>query len=252
MSSGVVVLLIGLLLCFWGIGSVNLALLASGFAVGYLVGDALGATGWDLFWIALGTGIVAWLVVSLVFRFATFVIGLVTGAVIGSKIWSALGNDATSVLLGIVLVLVVAYAAATLAEKYHRRALLWFTALGGASLTMSGIATVWPSLGLLAHPDDGWQQLVMTVVWLALSGAGWWVQRQIFRKRLGLPPKEPKQAATVAAPVAAPGATPEVATGPGSSAATSPAASPAPAAGPSTGPSAASATTPPPTSGSTA
>ncbi len=193
MTTALVVLVVGVLLCFYGIRSVNLALLAAGFALGYLIAEAFGADAWTQLWVGLGAAALVWMIVSLVFRFATFVVGLATGAVIGAKLWSALSDAGTSALLGIVLVVTCAYTAALLAEKYARRALLWFTALGGASVILSGAALLWPDgLGFLAHPDDGWQQTVMLVVWLAVAGSGWYVQRQLFRERLGLPPKPPK------------------------------------------------------------
>ncbi|WP_273652436.1 DUF4203 domain-containing protein [Cellulomonas fimi] len=197
MGTGLVVLAVGVLLCFFGIRSVNLALLASGFGLGYFVADATGASTGTALLVAAGVAVVLWLVVSLVFRFATFVVGLAAGAVIGAKLWSALGSSGTSVVLGGVLVLSVAIASATLAEKYHRRALLWLTVLAGASLTLSGLALMWPSVfGLLRHPDEGAEQVVMVVAWVALAAAGWVVQRRLFRKQLGLPPRAPAATTT--------------------------------------------------------
>jgi len=196
-TTALVVLIVGVLLCFYGIRSVNLALVAAGIALGFLVADAFDADPWTELWVGLGTGVLVWLTVSLVFRFATFVVGLVTGAVVGAKLWSALSDPGTSALLGIVLVAVTAYVGALLAEKYARRALLWFTALGGASVILSGMAGLWPDgFGFLAHPDAGWQQTVMLVLWLAVAGTGWYVQRQLFRERLGLPPRPAPAAGT--------------------------------------------------------
>jgi len=209
MTTALVVLLVGVLLCFYGIRSVNLALVAAGFALGFLVAEAFDADPWTQLWVGLGSGVLMWLVVSLVFRFATFVVGLATGAVVGAKLWAALSDPGTSTLLGIVLVVATAYVAALLAEKYARRALLWFTALGGASVILSGAAMLWDrGLGFLAHPDEGWQQTVMLVVWLAVAGSGWYVQRQIFRSRLGLPPKPDKPAPAAPAGPATPAAEP--------------------------------------------
>jgi hypothetical protein len=193
--TGVVVLAVGLLLCFYGIRSVNLALLASGFAIGYLIADAVGSTGWTAVLVGLGSALLAWVLVSLVFRFATFVVGLATGAVIGAKFWSALHTPDTSVLLGVTLVAAVAFLSAFLAEKYARRMLLLLTALGGASIILSGLGIIWPAaFDALRHPDDGTEQTIMLVVWLVVAACGWSVQRRLFRKQLGLPPKEPRSA----------------------------------------------------------
>ena len=70
-----VVLVVGVLLCFYGIRSVNLALLAAGFALGYLIAEAFGADAWTQLWVGLGAAALVWMIVSLVFRFATFVEG---------------------------------------------------------------------------------------------------------------------------------------------------------------------------------
>ncbi|AEE44671.1 hypothetical protein [Cellulomonas fimi] len=192
MGTALVVVAVGVLLCFFGIRSVNLALLASGFAVGYLAGDALGESTGTALLVGGITAVLVWLVVSLVFRFAAVVVGLVAGAVIGAKLWSALATDGTSAVLGLVLVAAVAVASATLAEKYRRRALLWLTVLGGASVILTGLALLWPStLGFLRRPDEGAEQVLLLVVWLAVAAAGWVVQRRLFRKQLGLPPREP-------------------------------------------------------------
>ena len=191
MTTALVVLAVGILLCFFGVWSVNLALVAAGFAIGFLIAEAFDADAWTQLWVGLGTAVLVWMVVSLVFRFATFVVGLAAGAVIGAKLWSALSDPATNAVLGVVLLLVTSYACALLAEKYATRALLWFTALGGASVILSGAALLWSGFGFLAEPSEGLQQTVMLVVWLAVAGSGWYVQRQLFRERLGLPPKTP-------------------------------------------------------------
>ncbi|MBT0993241.1 DUF4203 domain-containing protein [Cellulomonas sp. DKR-3] len=222
MTTALVVLLVGALLCFYGIRSVNLALIAAGFAIGFFLADAFDADAWTTLWIALGTALVVWMIVSLIFRFATFVVGLATGAVIGAKVWASLNDSETSILLGIFVIATTAFASGMLAEKYTRRALLWLTALGGASIILSGAALLWPeAFDFLAHPDEGWQQTVMMVVWLAIGGTGWYVQRQLFRERLGLPPKEPKPAPTPAAP--APTATAPAPTAPATAQAPAPA-----------------------------
>ena len=65
--SGWVVLVVGAVLCFLGVGSVHLAVLASGFGVGWLLGDLFGATALI---VAACTAVIAWVLVTLVFKFA--------------------------------------------------------------------------------------------------------------------------------------------------------------------------------------
>ncbi|MDM7830404.1 DUF4203 domain-containing protein [Cellulomonas edaphi] len=185
MVSGLIVVAVGLVLCFGGIVSINLALLASGFGGAYLLAEAFGATDWDAIWVAVASAVIVWLVAMYVFHLAPFVIGAVTGAVIGAKLWAALGNRQTNVLLSVVLVLAVAAAAAMLADRFGRRVILWTTALGGASVAMTGVAVVWPEqMGALDHPEQGWQQTVMFLVWICVAGTGWYVQRRFFGRRL--------------------------------------------------------------------
>lgn len=191
---GLVVVLVGALLCFYGIRSVHLAVLGSGFAIGYLAADAASASTGTALLYGLGGAVLAWLLLSVVFRAASFFVGLTVGGVTGAKLWSALGNEATSAVLGVVVVLALAALAAELAHRFRRRALLWETSLGGAAVILSGLGLMWPgALGLFAHPDEGWQQVVMFAAWLALAGFGWWVQRRLFRRQLGLPPLAPRQ-----------------------------------------------------------
>lgn len=189
MVSGLIVVVVGLVLCFGGIASINLALLLSGFGGAYLLAEAFGATDWDAIWIAVGAAIIIWLVAAYVFQHAPFVIGAVTGAVIGAKLWSALGNGGTNVVLAVVLVLAVAASAALLADRYGRRVVLWVTPLGGASIAMTGVAVLWPEqMGALDHPDQGWEQTLMFVVWIALAASGFYVQRRLFGRRLASSP----------------------------------------------------------------
>ncbi len=56
-SSGLIALLVGVLLCFYGIRSVNLALLAAGFSVGYLIADAFTTDSWTKLWVGLGSAL---------------------------------------------------------------------------------------------------------------------------------------------------------------------------------------------------
>jgi hypothetical protein len=185
MVSGLIVVVAGLVLCFGGIASINLALLLSGFGGAYLLAEAFGATDWDAIWVAVGAAVIIWLVAAYVFRLAPFVIGAVTGGVIGAKLWSALGNGDSNVILAVVLVVAVATSAALLADRYGRRVVLWVTPLGGASVAMTGVAVLWPDqMGVLDHPDRGWEQTLMFVVWIALAASGFYVQRRVFGRRL--------------------------------------------------------------------
>src|SRR3954447_22411610 len=106
--SGVGVVLVGLVLCFFGLWSVHLALLASGFALGWLLAEALGGSLAVTAVVAFCAAVVAWALATFVFRAALLVVGAITGAVIGAKLFGLLAGDDGGAVLGILFVLAVA------------------------------------------------------------------------------------------------------------------------------------------------
>lgn len=185
--SGVVVALVGAVLCFLGIASLHWAVLASGFGAGWLLADLFTTSVSVAFLVAAAAAVIAWVLVTLVFKVASFVVGLVAGALVGARLFAAAGGRGTSVLLAVVVVVAVALVTGLLADRYRARALLWATALGGAGLILSGAGLVWPGgLGFLRDTGPGWQQVLSTVIWLALAVAGWATQRRLFPKKLNL------------------------------------------------------------------
>lgn len=186
--AGLALVVVGLLLCFLGIGSLHLAVLASGFGIGWYAGDLFGASSSTSLLLALLGALLAWVLVSLVFKLATFFLGVVTGGVIGAKLYEvAAGGDRNAALFAL-LVVAVAALGGFVADRYRVRALLWLTTLGGASIALTGLARVWPEgLGFLHRPGAGWEHLLAVGCWAALAVAGWVVQRRLFARRLGLP-----------------------------------------------------------------
>lgn len=185
--SGVVVLLVGAVLCFLGIGSVHWAILASGFGLGWLLADLFSATVMVSLLVAAGSAVLAWVLATLVFKVASFVVGLVAGALVGARLFAAAGGRGSSVLLAVVVVVAVAVLTGLLADRYRERALLWATALGGAGLVLSGLGLMWPGgLGFLRDPTSGWQQVFTSLIWVALGAFGWVTQRRLFPRKLRL------------------------------------------------------------------
>jgi len=86
--TGVVGIVLGLALCFFGVGSLHLAVLGSGFALGWLISGVFDASTTTTVLVGIGCAIAAWILVSLVFRFGAFFVGAVAGGVIGAKIFS--------------------------------------------------------------------------------------------------------------------------------------------------------------------
>jgi hypothetical protein len=182
--TGVGVLLVGLLLCFAGRLSINLAVLASGFALGWLVAEGLGSSPGVAVVVAACAAVVAWVLATLVFRAAMFVVGAVAGGVIGAKLFGLLQGDEGSVVLAILFVVAVAVLTGLATQRFHETAVIWACAFGGAGLALSGVARVWPdTLGFLRTPHTTTEAVLSAAAWLVLGGLGWSVQRRLTRQR---------------------------------------------------------------------
>jgi hypothetical protein len=185
--SGWIVVGVGVVLCFFGIGSVHLAILASGFGLGWLLADLFGTSGWTPLLVAVSAALILELLVALVFKIARFVVGMVAGSLIGAKLYSVTSGGDRNIVLAAVVVVATALVFGFLADKFRERALLWATALGGAGLILSGLGLIWPdSVGFLRHPTSGGEQALSTALWVALAAAGWLTQRRLFPKALNL------------------------------------------------------------------
>lgn len=186
-----VVVGVGVVLCFFGIGSVHLAIMASGFGLGWLLADLFGATGWTTLLVAAGSALILELLVALVFKIARFIVGMVAGSLIGAKLYSVSAGADRNIVLAAVVVIATALVFGFLADKFRERVLLWATAIGGAGLILSAIGLIWPdSLGFLRHPTPGGEQALSTALWVALAAAGWLTQRRLFPKALNLRPRD--------------------------------------------------------------
>ncbi len=191
LMSGWVVLAVGVVLCFFGVGSVHLALLASGFGVGWLLANLFNASAGVALLIGLGGAVIAWVVVTLVFKVARFVVGVIAGSIIGAKLYAILSPGSNSVVLAVLVVVATAIVCGFLADRYRGRVLVWATAIGGAGLILSSLGTIWPSgLGFLRHPTEGGQQWASTGFWVLLTLAGWLTQRRLFARKLDLERRE--------------------------------------------------------------
>ncbi len=62
--------------------------------------------------------------------------------------------------------------------------MLWLTALGGASMVLTGLGLAIPPLGFLEDPNEGTQQFFATVIWIVVAAAGWLTQRRLFPEKL--------------------------------------------------------------------
>jgi hypothetical protein len=164
--------------------SLNLAVLASGFAVGWLITEPFNASVITALIIALAAAAGAWILAHLVFRVALFFVGGLAGALVGAKIFGLLQPDNRSVVLVILFVAATAFIGGFVTQRFRRVALAVVCALGGAVLVMSGLARTFPgTLGFLRDPDAAWQAVTAALAWIALAAAGWVTQRQRLRER---------------------------------------------------------------------
>jgi hypothetical protein len=183
-GSGFGVLAVGLVLCFLGVGSLHLAVAMSGFALGWLLSEPLGASGLTAFLIAVAAAVAAWVLAVLVFRTALFFVGAMCGGVIGAKLFGLLEQDSGNVVLAMLFVLASAFVVGIAVQRFRRRMLSLACALGGAGLALSGLARIFPeALGFLRYPQLPWHTVVTGAGWLALAGAGWAVQQRMVRDR---------------------------------------------------------------------
>ncbi len=180
MSGGILVL-VGLVLCFFGIFSIHVQVLAAGFGLGWLFGDLFSTSASTKLLLGLLSAVFVWILATLVFKAAALFVGGLTGAVIGAGISGVVQTGDRNIALGMLLVLVFAVMCALLADRYRARSLLWLTTLGGAGIVLVGLARAAPgTLGFLRGADDATEQVVTTLLWLGLALAGWVVQRRLF------------------------------------------------------------------------
>jgi hypothetical protein len=182
-SSGVVGLAVGLVLCFLGVGSLHLAVLGSGFALGWLIAGLFNANTTTTVLVGLGCAVIAWVLVSLVFRFGAFFVGAVAGGVIGARVFQLLVTGTNKALLTTVFVVAFAGVSGLLAARYRGRFLVWATALGGAGLALAGLGRIAPNaLDFLRHPDTALEGVLSFGAWLALALLGRQTQLRLFPK----------------------------------------------------------------------
>jgi hypothetical protein len=183
--TGVVGLVVGLVLCFFGVGSLHLAVLGSGFGLGWVIADLFNASTTVTVLVGLGCAIAAWILVSLIFKFGAFFVGAVAGGVIGARIFQVIVTGENKVLLTVVWVLVFAGLSGLLTARYSGRFLMWATALGGAGLATTGLSRIAPStLDWLKHPDTALEGVLSVGIWLVLALLGRRTQLRLFPRAL--------------------------------------------------------------------
>jgi hypothetical protein len=170
---------IGLVLCFFGARSLHLAVLTSGFALGWLLADAFNATPLASLAFGLVAGVAAWALARLVFGLALFLIGAVAGGVVGAKLFAFLQQGQASIVLATLFVLAFAFIAGVATRRFRGAVLAIVCAAGGAGLALNGLARTFPQpLGWLRSPASPGAAALAALIWIALAAIGWAVQRR--------------------------------------------------------------------------
>jgi hypothetical protein len=184
LPAGVLLLLVGLLLCFAGGRSLRLTGLCLGFALAWAFADLLGADASVGLVIAVGGAIAGLVRVSVVFRFAMWVIGGLAGAPIALKVYLHVGLGEGSALVAVLFAAALGLILGFLADRHREPLLAAVTALSGASIILNALATPAPSsLAFLGQPTTGAQSALATAAWVILAVVGWLVQNRALRTR---------------------------------------------------------------------
>jgi hypothetical protein len=171
-------------LCFLGVRSLHLAVATSGFAIGWLLSETLGASVLTAFLIAAAAAIAAWVLAVVVFRSALFFVGAICGGVIGAKLFGLIEKGSGNIVLAVLFVAASAFVVGLAVQRFRHAMLSPACAFGGAGLALSGLATTFPEvLGFLRYPQLPWHTIVTAAGWLALAWAGWAVQQRTVRDR---------------------------------------------------------------------
>lgn len=174
-------ILLGLVLCFAGARSVRVAVLAAGFGASWLLAVALDASFATTLLVSAGGALAAFVVTLLVSKFVMFVAGGVVGAVVGARLFVLVeGRDSDpSWLLALLFVPSVGVICGLLSQRYERRFLMWGTAFAGASLILSGIGRLGTDqTDLLWRPETAAGSVVFAVLWVALTIVGQRIQHR--------------------------------------------------------------------------
>jgi hypothetical protein len=184
LPAGLLLLLVGLVLCFAGVRSLRLTGLCAGFALAWMIAELLGASIPVGLVIAVAGAIGGLVLISLVFRFAMWVLGGLAGATIAIKAYAHVGMGQGSALVAVLLAAAVGLIVGFLADRHRAPLLAAVTALSGASVILNALAALAPAtFAFLGEPKTGIQSVIASGAWLVVALAGWLVQRRALQSR---------------------------------------------------------------------
>jgi hypothetical protein len=130
--TGLVVLAVGLILCFGGVRSLRLTGFLVGFALAALLADVLGADPLISLIIGVAGGIAGFVLLTLAFRFSLWLIGGLVGAVIGVRAYLHFFLGEGNALVLALFLFAVGLICGFLAVHFRQPVLAVLTAAGGA------------------------------------------------------------------------------------------------------------------------
>ncbi|HEY9293108.1 MAG TPA: DUF4203 domain-containing protein [Microlunatus sp.] len=182
--SGLVLLLVGLALCFLGTVSVRLAIALAGFGAAWLLAEALNASITLTLLVACAGAALALLCALLLTHFMFFISGVCVGAIIGAKAFVLFNGAGHSWLLAVIVVPAAGLIGGFIANHWRQRFLRWATAFAGAALVLSGLGRIGPELFRnLWRPETTVGALVLTAGWIVLTVVGHRVQYARHRRK---------------------------------------------------------------------
>jgi hypothetical protein len=142
--TGLILLAVGLILCFFGVRSLRLSGFLVGFALAALLADVLGADPLITLVIGAAGGIAGFVLLILVFRFSLWLIGGLVGGVIGVRAYQHFFLGEGNALVLVLFLFAVGLICGFLADHFREPVLAMLTAAGGASVTLTGLGHLWP------------------------------------------------------------------------------------------------------------
>lgn len=185
-SGGVVGLVVGLVLCFFGVRSLRLTGFLVGFTLAAALADVVGANPLVALIVGVAGGVGGFLLVSLVFRASLWLLGGLTGGTIAVTLYRHLFPGEGTALAVVVFMVAAGLICGFLTDHYRRPVLAVVTAIGGAGAALGAVGAIWPaSTDFLRVPATTAQSAIGGAAWALLAAAGWLVQhRWLTRKAL--------------------------------------------------------------------
>jgi hypothetical protein len=181
--TAILAIAIGAILCFYGLGFIRVSIMLAGFVLGYLLSQNAGAT----LLVSLLVGGVGVIVALILVRFARNIAERILSFLMGGLVGLQIANyvnarEIGGVALVLIIVVIASIIATVLINFLGNRALIWSTALGGATIIVYGIGLLLPPLNFLARPTNAVESVFSVALIFGLFLFGTLTQLRLFRR----------------------------------------------------------------------